>query len=276
MKYIKRANLGPEERWGPSICSCLGPKWPLKLLAYFNPCIQMIITRTLRNKFNCSITYFCPNSFQNQNCAFIKTFDLRWKKEYRESNEKWATFLLDLSGVVPNLYQTKNFGKSIPLLWGRGELGASYPSVILAAMAFKSLHPHSWAQSHYTPPCPCTHISATADFISITFYSWSTFLPIGNIRPVQCLQTRVGIRRALRQILNSKNCEVLKIVQRAQWPLKDLAVFNLWYMKYIRSANLGPEKKKKKKKDEGPQIVHAWGLNGPWNFWLILTPAYKW
>ena len=32
-------------------------------------------------------------------------------------------------------------------------------------------------------------------------------------------------------------------------------------MKYIRNAHLQP--KSKKKKNEGPQFVHAWGLNGP-------------
>ena len=29
------------------------------------------------------------------------------------------------------------------------------------------------------------------------------------------------------------------------------------------------------KRNEGPQFFHAWGLNGPWNFWLILILVYK-
>ena len=39
MKYIRKAIWALTKYWWPSNFSCLEPKWPLKLLAYFVPCI---------------------------------------------------------------------------------------------------------------------------------------------------------------------------------------------------------------------------------------------
>ena len=37
MKYIRKANLGPDKYWGPSNLLCLGSTWPLNFLAYIDP-----------------------------------------------------------------------------------------------------------------------------------------------------------------------------------------------------------------------------------------------